>query len=130
MRNRLLPLSFCCALLLPASALLADDSNPGAADTAKLKITFTVPKRIEAAAHVSKNDLYDSGCLVTRDAAAIAVNAVVRNADDWRLTPVTQRARQSTSDLQDCDSDLSVPFDIDANWYNADGVVTLLVSPL
>ena len=129
MRNRLLPSSLCCVLLLQASSIAADDRQRGASDTASLKITFTIPQRIQATAHVATGKLDNAGCLVTGNASSIAVNAVVEDQGRWRLQEVERQA-PGVSATSACDTKDAVRFAIAEHWYGDDGIVTLVVSPL
>lgn len=128
MRDRLLLCLLCGALPFASLVVSADDGAPAATDTATLKITFTVPERIQAAARVTTdNNQTSSVCLTTLSSSAFAVNAVIREGVDWKLAPVSiSQARTSI----DCDGDLSQRLDLNASWYAANGTMTLLVSPL
>ncbi len=106
----------------------ADDGAPGPTDTATLKITFTVPERIQVAARLTTDDREtSSACLTTRGSSAFAVNALIQEGVDWQLAPVNIKHDRS---IDDCDDDLSQRLDLNASWYAANGTMTLLVSPL
>ena len=128
MRNRLLLNLLCVALPFASLAVSADGDAPGATDTATIRISFTVPERIEAAARLtSDNRETSSACLTARGSSAFAVNALVQEGVNWRLAPVSIR-QKGTAD--DCDDDVSLSLDLNATWYGANGMMTLVVSPL
>lgn len=128
MRDRLLLGLICAALPLTSLVAIAGDGGPGPTDSATLRITFTVPERIQAAARVSSNDQKTSSvCLTTRGTSAFAVNALIREGVEWQLAPVSFRQDRA---VDDCDEDFSVSLDLNDSWYATNGMMTLLVSPL
>jgi hypothetical protein len=127
-RQRLLLGVICAALPLTSLLAIAGDSKPGPTDTATLRITFTVPERIQAAARVTSNDQeISSVCLTTLGSSAFAVNALIQQGVDWQLAPVSFRQDRS---VENCDEDFSVSLDLNDSWYATNGMMTLLVSPL
>lgn len=128
MRDRLLLGLICAALPLTSLVASAGDGGPGPTDSATLRITFTVPERIQAAARVSSNDQKTSSvCLTTRGTPAFAVNALIQEGVDWQLAPVGFKQDRF---VHDCGEDFSVSLDLNDRWYATNGIMTLLVSPL
>ena len=132
MRDRLWLGLICVAMPLASLVVSADENAPGYTDTATVRISFTVPERIHAAARFTGNAEKNrretsSACLTARGSSAFVVNALIQNGVDWQLAPVSIRQGQATDD---CDDDTSLRLDLNANWYAANGMMTLLVSPL